>query len=178
MKYRKQAFDGIKYLIKENMAAFLAVVISAGAGIVIGIFIQNPDNEPDDLVYKNIIVRYSLIMLVAYAAVYFTRAYCFKGQQTVMAALVAVIFTFWGRAFFMLVKFGGVWGIINLTLLYVPLACFSAFCLGLVSVKLKLCVCFNGASGLKDALCVYGVNFLAIVLLNLVFGAFFDVIRF
>ena len=64
MKYRKQAFDGIKYLIKENMAAFLAVVISAGAGIVIGIFIQNPDNEPDDLVYKNIIVRYSLIMLM------------------------------------------------------------------------------------------------------------------
>ena len=45
-------------------------------------------------------------------------------------------------------------------------------------MKLKSCVCFNGASGLKDALCVYGVNFLAIVLLNLVFGAFFDVIRF
>lgn len=178
MKYRKQAFDGIKYLIKRNSTAFFAVIISAGVGIVLGIFLQNPDNEPDDLVYKNIIVRYSLIMLCAYAGVYFTRAYCFKGRNFACGAVVALTFSVWGRAFFMLVKFGGVWGIINLALLYLPLMCFSAFCLGFLAAKLKTCVCFNSPEAIKDSLCVYGINFAAMLLLNLVFGAFFDIIRF
>lgn len=178
MKYRKQAFSALTFTVKNNLKPFLTTLFAAALGIVLGILLQNPDNEPDELVYKSLVFRYGFYMLAAYAVVFFVKAYCFKGNGIAGFVGVAVVFTVWGRALFKLLKFGGFWGIINAFLLYLPLALFSAAVLAYASVKAGECCCLDFKRTIKEVGSCWLTNLAAIILLNLVFELIFDVILF